>query len=236
MSQVAQGQVKEVAERLGLAARSLPGVDVGVLVGRLAEKLGLPLTTEKLASLTVADLGKLFGELRDPPTRDEMRMAVRYLWGEGAGQEALPEVQAYADGDLPQSVRVAVASNTAENLDGHFGSARRFLIYQVAVSEARLIEIRDPAGCEDAEDPNAARATLLDDCQLLYVQSIGGPAAAKVIRAGIHPVKFPQGGPVAQAIGQLQATLTAPPPWLAQVMGLPSSLASRFALSTEDDA
>lgn len=235
MVQVAEGHVKEVAERLGLAARSLPGVEIGWLVEALIDKLGCPLTPEKLSRITVIDLQRLVTRLRDAPQRDEIKLAVRYLWGEGAGLSGLPDVLAYVEGDLPQSVRVAVASNTAENLDGHFGSARRFLIYQVAVNEARLIGVRDPLICEAAEDPNAARAQLLADCQLLYVHSIGGPAAAKVIRAGIHPVKFPQGGPVAEALARLQTTLTAPPPWLARVMGLnPQSLA-RFAMQ-EDEA
>jgi nitrogen fixation protein NifX len=136
---------------------------------------------------------------------------------------------------MPQSVRLAVASNTSENLDGHFGSAKRFLIYQVSQTEIRLIEIRDPQACEDAEDPNSARAQMLADCQLLYVQSIGGPAAAKVIRAGIHPVKFPLGGSVLASIERLQQTLQAPPPWLARIMGITPHALARFIVE-EDEA
>lgn len=233
MSQVAQGQVKEVAERLGLAVRSLPGVEISYLVEKLIARLGSPLTIDRLAGIKVRDLKKMVENLRDAPQDDEIRMAVRYLWGEGQQQDALPPVQSYAEGQMPHSVRVAVASNTAENLDGHFGSSRRFLVYQVAVDEARLIDIRDPLACEDAEDPNAARASLIEDCHLLYVHSIGGPAAAKVIRAGIHPVKFAQGGPAAAAIARLQESLKAPPPWLARVMGVHSSALARFMVEDE---
>lgn len=234
--QVAQGHVKEVAERIGLAARSLPGCDIGKLVEGLVGKLGGPLTTEKLGGLTLKDLTQLFSTSRDAPQREEMRQALHYLWGEGIGAAPPPEPQAYQEGDMPQSVRLAVASNTAENLDGHFGSCKRFLVYQVSTGEVRLIDIRDPASCAEADDPNSARAQMLADCQLLYVQSIGGPAAAKVIRAGIHPVKFPQGGPVLASIERLQQTLQAPPPWLARIMGVvPQSLA-RFATAEEDEA
>lgn len=228
------GHVKEVAGRIALAVRSLPGIDIGLLVDGLISKAGSPLTLEKLSGITVPDLEKLLGHLRDAPTRDEMKQAVRYLWGEGDDDIAPPVPQSLAPGEMPQSVRLAVASNTAENLDGHFGSCKRFLVYQVSTSEARLIDVRDPQACLEAEDPNAARAQMLDDCQLLYVQSIGGPAAAKVIRAGVHPMKFPAGGAAAPSIAQLQKTLQAPPPWLARVMGLKSSLASRFALEEED--
>lgn len=233
MSQVAQGQVKEVAERIGLAVRSLPGVEIAYLVEKLITRFGAPITVEKLSAIQASELKKMVENLRDAPQSDEIRMAVRYLWGEGEGLDQLPQVQPYAPGELPHSVRVAVASNTGENLDGHFGSARRFLIYQVACDQAKLIAIRDPLACEDAEDPNAARAKLIDDCQLLYVHSIGGPAAAKVIRAGIHPVKFPQGGPAAAAIARLQETLKSPPPWLARIMGVHTGL-SRFITSEEE--
>ncbi|MBS1155160.1 MAG: dinitrogenase iron-molybdenum cofactor biosynthesis protein [Proteobacteria bacterium] len=231
--QVAPGHVKEVAARIGLAARSLGGCDLARLIEGLLERLGSPLTTDKLNTVTVADLIRVFAESRDAPTKEEIKQAVRYLGGEGSEVTDLPAVQPYSEGELPHSVRLAVASNTSENLDGHFGSCKRFLVYQVTQTEARLIEIRDPAACQEAEDPNAARAQMLADCQLLYVQSIGGPAAAKVIRAGIHPVKFPNGGAALGAIEQLQKTLLAPPPWLARAIGVKSSLASRFVLSEE---
>ncbi len=169
------------------------------------------------------------------PQREEMRQALQYLWGEGVGAAQPPTPQHYQEGDMPQSVRLAVASNTSENLDGHFGSAKRFLVYQVSQTEARLIEIRDPSGCEDTEDANSARAQMLADCQLLYVQSIGGPAAAKVIRAGIHPVKFPLGGPALASIERLQQTLQAPPPWLARIMGITPHSLARFIVE-EDEA
>ena len=234
MRQVAQGQVKDVAERIGLAVRSLPGVEIAYLVDKLIARLGAPVTVEKLTAIKVGELKKMVENLRDAPQDDEIRQAARYLWGETGGQDVLPQVQPYADGQMPESVRVAVASNTAENLDGHFGSARRFLVYQVSTQEARLIDIRDPLACEDAEDPNVARATLLADCQVLYVHSMGGPAAAKVIRAGIHPVKFPQGGPASAAIVRLQESLKSPPPWLARVMGVPSSALSRYMPEEEE--
>ncbi len=50
--------------------------------------------------------------------------------------------------------------------------------------------------------------------------SIGGPAAAKVVRRDIHPVKKPDGGEAKILLAELQAALAAPPPWLAKAMGL----------------
>ena len=70
----------------------------------------------------------------------------------------------------------------------------------------------------------------------MYVQSIGGPAAAKVVRAGVHPVKKPTGGPAREILTELQGRLSSPPPWLAQIMGVPAASLARFEeeLEAED--
>jgi nitrogen fixation protein NifX len=134
---------------------------------------------------------------------------------------------------MPGSLRVAVASNTEENLDGHFGSCPRFLIYQVGRDEIRLIEVRSTTITDDAEDKNVARANLIKDCQIVYVQSIGGPAAAKAVRANIHPVKAPEGGKANIALERLQAVLDAPPPWLAKILGVEAKSLNRFVVEEE---
>jgi nitrogen fixation protein NifX len=167
----------------------------------------------------------------------QIKLAVRYLWGDagdpGGGDPDIPRPEAYAEGDMPGSLRVAVASNSADNLDGHFGSANRFLVYQVGRGTIRLVDVRPTLIADEAEDKNVARAELINDCQLVYVQSIGGPAAAKVVRAGVHPVKFPQTGPARAALERLQGTLDAPPPWLAKIMGVEAASLARFAEEEE---
>lgn len=210
----------EIALRIGLAARALPDTPPARLLRVLADAVGLPPTAEKLSGLTVRDLqAAADGELGAIDT-DALKAALARLRGEGVAEpNPAPPLEPYAEGDMPGSIRVACASNGAEALDGHFGSALRFLIYQVSATELRLIETRavDDGG---AEDKNAHRAALLRDCQLLYVASIGGPAAAKVVKAGIHPVKDASGGSARARMVALQRILAdKPPPWLAKVMG-----------------
>ncbi|MDR2092197.1 MAG: dinitrogenase iron-molybdenum cofactor biosynthesis protein, partial [Azoarcus sp.] len=82
---------------------------------------------------------------------------------------------------------------------------------------------------DEAEDKNAARAAIIADCQIVYLQSIGGPAAAKVVRAGVHPVKQARGGPARESLARLQDSLASPPPWLARVMGVPAASLVRYA-------
>ncbi|PKO34400.1 MAG: dinitrogenase iron-molybdenum cofactor biosynthesis protein [Betaproteobacteria bacterium HGW-Betaproteobacteria-7] len=233
---------REAALRIALAARTLDGLDVRALVGALADKYDLPLTESKLASITVEDLRVILagGHAEENcvvgVSPEALKDAVRFLWGENVHNSELPVIDSYADGDLPGSIRVAIANNKGENLDGHFGSCERFLIYQLSPSAMKLIAIRSALDADTAEDKNKARAEVIADCDLVFIQSIGGPAAAKVVRAGIHPLKKPKGGAASEILGELQAALTSPPPWLARIMGVQSSSLSRFAeaLDSED--
>ena len=211
----------DVALRIGLASRELPDTDPARLLRVLADAVGLPPTSKKLEKLTVKSLkAAADGEFADVDSA-AVKSALACLKGEsGISSEPLPEVEAYADGDMPNSIRVACASNKGEMLDGHFGSCRRFLIYQVSEQESRLVEIRNVDESQADDDKNSYRASLLNDCQLLFVGSIGGPAAAKVVRAGVHPIKKPQPGPARDEIQSLQQVIGKDaPPWLAKAMG-----------------
>jgi nitrogen fixation protein NifX len=228
---------KIAALRIAQAARVLADVNAGAFAAKLGDQIGLPITEEKLAKVTVADIKLILsGEETVDPDVDcaSIKLAVRHLWGVSEDDENLPKSTAYKEGDIPGSLRVAVASNTEENLDGHFGSCPRFLIYQVGKKEIRLIDVRSTAITDEAEDKNVARANLIKDCQIVYVQSIGGPAAAKAVRANIHPVKAPEGGKANIALQRLQAVLDAPPPWLAKILGVEAKSLSRFAGSEEE--
>ena len=232
---------REAALRIALAARALNGLDIKTFAGALLEKLEGPLTEAKLSKLTVEDLRILLaGDFAEQGCHvgvdaEQLKEAVRLLWGQGIEHNDFPTIEAYADGEMPGSIRVAVAANRGENLDGHFGSCDRFLVYQVGQQAIKLIDVRSTAEADGAEDKNAARAELINDCQIVYIQSIGGPAAAKVVRAGVHPVKKPNGGPAREVLLELQGRLSCPPPWLAQIMGVPAATLARFEEELENE-
>ncbi len=227
---------KEIALRIGLAARQLPDTDAARLLGVLADAIGLPPTAKALTGLTVKSLKSAAdGELADVDAA-ALKSALAYLKGEaGPVMDPLPEIEPYSDGDMPNSIRVACASNKAERLDGHFGSCQRFLIYQVSQDGLRLVDIRDIDEAEAEDDKNGYRASLIDDCQLLFVASIGGPAAAKVVRAGVHPVKKPDMGEARAEVAALQPRIGPnAPPWLAKVMGQAPEDRIRFEQDEEE--
>jgi len=222
----------DIALRIALAARALPDVSVARLLRVLEDAIGLPPTSEKLETLAVKDLkSALAGELGQLDA-GALVEATRILNGEASpGTLPPPRVAAYARGDMPQSIRVACASDSGELLDGHFGSAQRFLIYQVSASEVRLIEVRVPEDqAQSGDDRSEARARLIADCQVLYAASIGGPAAAKVVKMGVHPIKYAEGGSARERILALKQVLAeTPPPWLAKIMGREAQERVRFA-------
>lgn len=237
---------RDTALRIALAARIMPDVDLPTLIGVLNDRLGAPLNLEKLSRITVTDLktgiGSLDGEedgedIGGRTGLEPIKLAVRILWGETAEDDNLPSPQPYTDGDMPNSIRVAVASNSGTNLDGHFGSCLRFLVYQVSADETRLIDLRPALEADFAEDKNGFRVDLIRDCQVLYVVSVGGPAAAKVIRADIYPMKIIEGGEAGQIVSELQAVMaSSPPPWLAKILGVSNVDRFRYYSGAETEA
>jgi nitrogen fixation protein NifX len=227
---------REVALRVGLAARALPDISPRHLLEVLITKLGSPLTEEKLSHVTVTQLKTGLGSPDGEEDTEHLgavsipnyKEAVRILWGE-ASEEGLPAPEAYSEGDMPGSLRVAIASNAGERMDGHFGSCQRFLVYQVSQGEMRLIDLRSTLGADESDDRNQFRADLIKDCQVLYVVSIGGPAAAKVIKAGVYPMKLAEEAEAREVVAKLQTILADnPPPWLAKIMGKSAFEKRRF--------
>src|SRR3990167_287202 len=232
---------RETALRIALAARILPGVGVGKLLEILHRRISGELNEESLQTITVTDLKTGFGSADGEEDGEdisvglpEMKEAVRILWGE-ASNEQLPQ-PVPLDSIPANSVRVAVASNSGEKLDGHFGSCLRFLVYQVSVDTVQLVDVRSALEADFSDDKNAFRANLINDCQVMYVVSIGGPAAAKVVRSGIYPIKVIEGGMAREVLDKLRGVMgSAPPPWLAKLIGVGAEERVRFERSSDNE-
>lgn len=224
---------RELALRIGLAARALPDTTIQRLMTVLTDALGLPITEEKLSTLNLKTLKTAyngeFSEVEEPLLKKAVH-ALKHPPSQEVSDSGLPTISPYSDGELPNSIRIACATNDAQNVDGHFGSCNQFMIYQVSATEARLIAIRDTtqAGLVE-DDKNRFRAELIRDCQVLYLVSVGGPAAAKIVKLGIHPIKLANVMLLDDVLAELQSVLAgSPPPWLAKVMGLTEEQRVRF--------
>ncbi|KEA52710.1 protein NifY [Mangrovibacter sp. MFB070] len=127
----------------------------------------------------------------------------------------------------PAQIQAAFASQDGLNIDGHFGQCRLFFIYGFDEDGYWLTGLRRFAVVADQED-NETRARLVDDCQLLFCEAIGGPAAARLIRYNIHPMKVTAGTTIEdQCQSVLQMLTTSLPPWLARRLGRDNPLEQR---------
>lgn len=230
---------REAALRIALAARVLPDIGVARLLDILHRRIHEELNEESLKIITVTDLKTGFASVDGEEDGEDISVglpaikeAVRILWGEN-DEEDLPEPKTY-DQPLENPIRVAIASNSGEALNGHFGSCIRYLIYDVNTTDYRLVDVRSALEADFSDDRNAFRVNLIKDCQVLYVVSVGGPAAAKVIRANIYPIKQIDGGEAAEVLSKLQQVMSGnPPPWLAKILGVDAEGRVRFERSSE---
>lgn len=71
---------------------------------------------------------------------------------------------------------------------------------------------------------------------LLFVQSIGGSAAAKVIRTDIYPIKIPDVIEADAQLTEFQSVLAAPPPWLAKALGKTAEERVRFMANEQHNS
>ena len=65
---------------------------------------------------------------------------------------------------------------------------------------------------------------------MLFCEAIGGPAAARIIRHGIHPVKIKKDNRISTQLDALQELMQGQlPPWLAKALGRKDDLGKRFS-------
>lgn len=233
---------RDAALRIAMAARMLPEISVGQLLEIVMRRIDGEVTEDSLTGITVTDLKTGFASVDGEEDGEDISMglpaikeAVRILWGEQEDDD-LPQTQPeYAD--MEGSVRIAVASNSGETINGHFGSCLRYLVYQMSPTEIHLIDVRSALEADLSDDRNAFRAGLINDCQILYVQSIGGPAAAKVVRAGVYPIKVQDTHEARDELTNLQARMSpeTAPPWLSKILGVSAEMRDRFSQYQDED-
>jgi nitrogen fixation protein NifX len=125
------------------------------------------------------------------------------------------------------AVRVAIATQDLKSLNAHYGAAKRIAVYDVTQDGWRFVaahdfsKVADQSGSHkiDGEDRIAAKTDALAGCHLLFCLAIGGPSAAKVVSAKIHPIKVAQPAPIEEVLERTRLMLAgSPPPWLRKVL------------------
>jgi len=109
---------------------------------------------------------------------------------------------------------VAFATNDDCNIDAHFGSAKKFKIYEISKKEYKLsstIEI-------ETKDVDKT-VSLLKDTDIVYFINIGATAAAKIINKGVFPIKYKEVVAIDEELEKLKSMLnTNPPPFIKKII------------------
>ncbi|HIK14233.1 MAG TPA: nitrogen fixation protein NifX [Leptolyngbyaceae cyanobacterium M33_DOE_097] len=118
-----------------------------------------------------------------------------------------------------------IAFTTSDNIhiNSHFGSARKIDVYEVNQTEYSFVETLKFDGNlnEDGnEDKLLPKIEALHDCTIVYVSTIGGSAAARLIKQKITPIKAQsEEQEITDVLTNLVKTLNgSPPPWLRKAL------------------
>jgi len=117
-------------------------------------------------------------------------------------------------------MKVAFASTDKIHIDQHFGRAEVFYVWDITADSAEfsgIIQVKSEGN--DEADRIESRCSGLEECALVYVAEIGGPAAARLVQKKIHPLKSKDQAPIQETVEKLQEVLRGtPPPWLRKAM------------------
>ena len=121
---------------------------------------------------------------------------------------------------MENAMKVAFASKDLETINAHFGGAREFVVYNVSKEGFELSGVIKTDTSELAgDDKTDFKVKALEGVNIMYCESIGGTAAAKVIRAGISPMKVQEPRPIEEVLNELVAMINGnPPPWIKRIM------------------
>ncbi len=213
----------QVYWRLIALAQAVPEVGQSVLFDWVSGALQGPLSIAQMEKLTLEALqASAPAELAG---LSNARWQVLLECLQGQLPVHLDPKPAVAEAD---ALRVAFSSNDGLTVNGHFGNCHLFFIYQVTEKGSQLIDIRHFVP-DDTQEDNETRARLLHSCHLLFCEAIGGPAAARIIRHGIHPVKIKKDNRISTQLDALQELMQGQlPPWLAKALGRKDDLGKRF--------
>ena len=116
-------------------------------------------------------------------------------------------------------MKVGFATNDNILINDHFGWAKNFAVYEINGDGFKFLENRYFE--EEIEELSKIDKKIegLRDLKIIFVESIGGTAAARVVKSGIHPVKSKPNDKIESVMEELQAVLSKnPPPWLKKII------------------
>ncbi len=111
-------------------------------------------------------------------------------------------------------IQVAFATTNLEDIDAHFGSAKRFYLFDVSKEQYTAVKI-----IEIKEKDTDLTVSSLAGVDIVYFVDIGPAAAAKLINNGIFPIKYKEIIKIEDELNKLTKMLgTNPPPFIKKII------------------
>jgi len=128
-------------------------------------------------------------------------------------------------------MKVAFATKDMESINAHFGGAKEFVVYDVSKDGYKLSGvIKTDTSSLNGDDKTDFKVKALQGINIMYCESIGGTAAAKVIRGGINPMKVQEPRKIEDVVKELISMINDnPPPWVKKIMNIVTEEDPRLA-------
>lgn len=132
---------------------------------------------------------------------------------------------------VENAIKVAFATKDMETINAHFGGAKEFVVYDVSKEGFNLSGVvKTDVSKMTGDDKTDFKVKALKGINIMYCESIGGTAAAKVIRGGISPMKVQEPRKIEDVLKELIAMINSnPPPWVKKIMNIQSEEDPRLA-------
>lgn len=133
--------------------------------------------------------------------------------------------------NLANSMKVAFATKDLERVNAHFGGAKEFVVYNVSAEGFEVDGIiKTDTSSMSGDDKTEFKVKALQGINIMYCESIGGTAAAKVIRAGVNPMKVQEPRKIEDILAELISMINDnPPPWIKRIMNIETTEDPRLA-------
>ncbi|MDD2791350.1 MAG: nitrogen fixation protein NifX [Sulfurimonas sp.] len=132
---------------------------------------------------------------------------------------------------LQNAMKVAFATKDMQTVNAHFGGAKEFVVYDLSKDGFALSGVVKTDTSEmEGDDKTDFKVKALAGINIMYCESIGGTAAAKVIRGGINPMKAEEDRKIEDILSELVEMINGnPPPWVKKIMNIETNEDPRIA-------
>ena len=140
------------------------------------------------------------------------------------------KISVESNSSLENAIKVAFATKDMQTVNAHFGGAKEFVVYKVSKDGFELSEvIQTDTSDVESDDKTDFKVRALAGINIMYCESIGGTAAAKVIRAGMNPMKVQEPRAIEDILKELITMINGnPPPWVKKIMNITSEVDPRL--------